>query len=362
MSLSIGIVGLPNVGKSTLFKALTKNPVDIANYPFCTIDPNVGVVPVPDARLEHLSNLSHSAKVIPATIEFVDIAGLVSGAHKGEGLGNKFLSHIREVDAICEVVREFQDDSVIHVNGRVDPKFDQEVIRLELVLADLEVAQKRLDASRSALKAGKDKKAQETVFVYEKVVSVLAAGQILSSREWNDEEKALMKECNFLTLKPFITVFNVSERELSEKKKLDNDVSETKGTSVLPLCLKLECELSDLSSDDSTAYLKELGISQTGLDKLIVESYRILQLITYFTTGEKETRAWTITQGTKAPQAAGKIHSDFEEGFICAETVSSTDLLRAGSWITARENGMIRTEGKEYIVKDGDVMVFRFQK
>ncbi len=372
MSLSIGIVGLPNVGKSTLFKALTRKIVDIANYPFCTIDPNVGVVSVPDARLDELATMSRSIKVVPAAIEFVDIAGLVAGAHKGEGLGNKFLSYIREVDAICQVVRDFKDDNIIHVNGVVNPASDMETINTELALADLEIASKRVSTLHAAMKGGHDKKLEQQLVLYERVFQLLEQGKLLSSMAWTEEERVLLRESNFLTLKPMLYVLNVSEEEIQHFTRSSVGEESKNGAPpstvqvepgvVLPLCIKLEAELSELPENEARAYLQELGVTETGLDKLIVSGYARLDLITYLTTGEKETRAWTIPRGTKAPQAAGKIHTDFETGFIVAETVPWKDLLSAGGWLAAREKGLIRSEGKEYVVQDGDVMIFRVSK
>lgn len=363
MALSIGIVGLPNVGKSTLFKALTKKQVPAENFPFCTIDPNVGVVEVPDSRLASLAAMSQSAKIIPTAIEFVDIAGLVAGAHRGEGLGNKFLHHIREVDAICHVVRHFHDEQIVHVSGNVDAGRDVEIIHLELALADLEVASKRLDTLQKAMKGNADNKEQLRLkILLERVVQRLEGGKPLRTLGLQEEEVNMLKTLNFLTLKPMLYVINVAEEELrsfSEKKDIINFPGMA-ASSIIPLCIRLEAELVDLSAEDARAYLHEVGVEFTGIERLIMAGYAILDLITFFTTGEKETRAWTIQRGATAPMAAGKIHSDFEKGFIVAETIAYEALLSCGSWQKARENGFVRTEGKEYIVQDGDVVVFRF--
>jgi len=347
MPFSIGIVGLPNVGKSTLFKALTKKQVDAANYPFCTIDPNVGVVAVPDERLEKLSAVSNSAKIVPTTIEFIDIAGIVKGAHKGEGLGNKFLANIREADAIVQVVRQFSDANVIHVAGAVNPESDRETIDLELIFADLQTVEKRLDTNTKDVRGGK-KEAQELQPVLEKIKAGLEQGKLASALSTDPEEKILIKDLCLLTMKPMIYVLNVDEDRVYQE------------TDYLTVSAKIEAELAELPDDEAKAYLKELKLDSSGLDRLIVKVYNALELITYFTSGEMESKAWTIKKGTKAPQAAGVIHTDFEKGFIRAEIVNWKDLVDAGGEAKAREKGLIRLEGKEYIMHDGDVAHFRF--
>jgi ribosome-binding ATPase len=349
MSFSIGIVGLPNVGKSTLFKALTKKQVDASNYPFCTIEPNVGVVTVPDHRLNALSQIHNSEKTIYTTIEFVDIAGLVKGASKGEGLGNKFLSNIREVDAILQVVRRFNDPNVTHVHGEINPQNDQEVINLELIMSDLETINKVLDKVNSQLKGPHDKEVDKLKIVLDKIRDTLEKNKLASTTDLNDDEKKLIKSYSLLTIKPMLYVYNVDENEINNKAE-----------NALTICAKLESELAELEGDDLQEYMKELGIKDTGLNKLIKESYQALNLITFLTSGPKESRAWTIKKESSAPQAAGKIHTDFEDGFIRAEVINWQDLLDAGGEVKAKEKGLIRLEGKEYIVQDGDTMVFRF--
>ena len=347
MSFSIGIVGLPNVGKSTLFKALTKKQVDAANYPFCTIDPNVGVVAVPDARLEQLAQVSHSAKIVPTAIEFVDIAGLVKGAHKGEGLGNKFLANIRNVDAIVQVVRQFSDSNVVHVAGEVNPESDKETINLELIFADLQTIEKRISANEKEARAGK-KEALAIVPVLEKLQAGLGEGKLANEVITDEEEKSLVRDLNLLTIKPMIYVLNVDEDRVMQE------------TDFLTISAKIEAELAELPDEEALNYLKELQIESSGLDRLIKKSYNILGLITYFTSGEMETKAWTIPNGAKAPQAAGVIHTDFEKGFIRAEIIGWKDLVDCGGEAKAKEKGLIRLEGKDYVMADGDVAHFRF--
>lgn len=348
MSFSIGIVGLPNVGKSTLFKALTKKPIEIANYPFCTIDPNVGVVTVPDERIMRLSKISKSEKTIPTVIEFFDIAGLVKDAHKGEGLGNKFLSHIREVKAIVHVVRGFTDKNIIHVSNRVDPESDKETINLELIFADLETLNKRLREEERNAK-GNDKEAAARVLVLKKLHVHLEAGKLANSLELTDEERATIKGLNLLTAKPMITVINVDETDIN--KNFEDKI---------PVCAKIEAELAELSDEDAKVYLKELGLEVSGLHKIIQKSYEILGLITFFTSGPKESRAWTLKKGSLAPQAAGVIHTDFEKGFIRAEIIAYDDFIACVGELGAKEKGKFRVEGKDYIIQDGDVAHFRF--
>ena len=361
--MKIGIVGLPNVGKSTLFNSITNAGAECANYPFCTIEPNVGVVPVPDERLDKLTEIYNPEKTTHAVIEFVDIAGLVKGASKGEGLGNKFLSHIREVDAIAHVVRCFEDSNIVHVDGNIDPLRDIETINLELIFSDIEILERRLDSARKRLKA--DKKAQAEIDVLEKIKATLEAGKCARTVELTDEEKEEIKDLYLLTSKPVLYIANVSENEIADVENNTNvkkveEFAKTEGAKVIPLCVKIEEELSSLDDNDKKEMLEALGLSESGLDKVVKTSYDLLGLMSFLTAGEPEVRAWTIKKGTKAPQAAGKIHSDIERGFIRAEIVSFDDLVREGSMVAAREKGLVRSEGKEYIMQDGDIVLFRF--
>lgn len=355
MPLSIGIVGLPNVGKSTLFNALTRQSVVAENYPFATIDPNVGVVAVPDERLEKLAALEHSKKIVPTIIEFVDIAGLVKNAHKGEGRGNKFLSAIREVDAIAEVVRFFDDPGVHHVEGGPNPARDRETIEIELILADLETLKKRLEAVKSQAKSG-DKKLAAKVKTLELIEKELSAGKLANRIALAEEEQESLDELQLLTSKPLLYVAN-STFDPSRKTYSPPQPAEW---NAIPIDAKLEAELNALTEQEKKDYLKELGLELSGLDRLIQAAYKTLGLITFLTTGPDETRAWTVKSGSKAPAAAGKIHTDFQRGFIKAETINWQKLLDEGSWAKAREHGLVRTEGKDYVVVDGDVMVFKF--
>ena len=361
--MKLGIVGLPNVGKSTMFNAITNAGAECANYPFCTIEPNVGVVPVPDERLEVLTKMYNAKKTTHAVIEFVDIAGLVKGASKGEGLGNKFLSHIREVDAICEVVRCFEDTNITHVDGSIDPTRDIETINLELILADIETVDKKIDNAKKKLKA--DKKYQEEVDLFEKIKKTLEAGKSARTIEFNDEEKEILKDAFLLTTKPILYIANVSEEQLAnpfEDKYVKQvaDYAKQENAGVIPLCVKIEEELASLEGEDKKEMLEALGIAESGLDKVVKASYDLLGLMSFLTAGEPEVRAWTIKKGTKAPQAAGKIHSDIERGFIKAEVVSFDDLISSGGMVQAKEKGLVRQEGKEYIMQDGDIVLFKF--
>lgn len=362
--MKLGVVGLPNVGKSTLFNAITNAGAECANYPFCTIEPNVGIVAVPDERLNKLAKLYDSKKIIPTAIEFVDIAGLVKGASKGEGLGNKFLSHIREVDAIVHVVRAFDNDKITHVENSINPLRDIETIQLELILADIESIQKKIDKARGNTKTS-DKKVQFENEVLEKVYNCLSSEKPARTLEFTDEEKEIVNNLFLLTTKPVIYVANIDENDIEiaislQYVKQITEYAKKENAEVIPLCVKIEEELSQLSNEDRAMFMQDLKMTESGLNLLVKACYRLLGLISYLTAGEKETRAWTIERGTKAPQAAGKIHTDFEKGFIRAEVVDTDVLLECGSYNAAKEKGKVRSEGKDYIVKDGDVVLFRF--
>ena len=361
--MKIGIVGLPNVGKSTMFNAITKAGAECANYPFCTIEPNVGIVPVPDERLDELTKMYNPEKTTHAVIEFVDLAGLVKGASKGEGLGNKFLSHIREVDAIVEVVRCFENSNIVHVDGNINPLRDIETINLELIFADLETVEKRLDKANKMLKA--DKKYQIEINALLRLKEALDNGKSARTVEISDEEKEFLKDLFLLTSKPIIYIANVSEDQLADSENDENvkkvaELAKQEKTKCIPLCAKIEEELSTLEDDDKKEMLEALGLEESGLDRVVKESYDLLGLMSFLTAGEPEVRAWTIKKGTKAPEAAGKIHSDIQRGFIKAEIVSYEDLMREGSMVNAREKGLVRQEGKEYIMQDGDIVLFKF--
>lgn len=357
MALQIGIVGLPNVGKSTMFAAITKKQVDCANYPFCTIDPNVGVVEVPDERLDALAKLDASAKIVPTIIEFVDIAGLVKGASEGQGLGNKFLANIRETDAIAQVVRAFEDENVLHVDGSVQPLRDAETINTELALADLDSLTKRISAVEKQLRSGANKLLTAEKEALEKALKELNTGTMLRDVEWTEDERALLKGMHLLTLKPMLYVVNVSEAQIQDGSWKDR-VAGLQGL-LVPVCIKMESELAGLEGQDKADYLASVGLERSGLDELIRASYTLLGLLTFFTSGADEARAWTVKAGSKAPQAAGKIHTDFEKNFIRVEVTPCQDYLREGGEAACRAKALTRVEGKEYVMQDGDVCYFR---
>ena len=362
--MKLGIVGLPNVGKSTLFNAITDAGAQSANYPFCTIEPNIGVVAVPDKRLDKLAEMYDPDKYTPASIEFVDIAGLVKGASKGEGLGNKFLSNIRECDAIVHVVRCFENDDIIHVEGNINPARDIETINLELILSDVEMLERRIDKTKKMLKG--DKKYQKDIDLFERVLDALNEGKPARSVECDDDEKAILSEVALLTNKPVIYAANMSDEDFSngidsnEGYKAVQKIAAEEHAGVLPICAQIEEEIVEMDKEEKEMFLADMGLEESGLDRLIKECYALLGLISYLTAGKQEVRAWTIKKGTKAPQAAGKIHTDFERGFIKAEVVNYQDLLDNGSLAAAREKGIVGMEGKDYVVKDGDVILFRF--
>lgn len=362
--MKLGMVGLPNVGKSTLFNALTNAGAESANYPFCTIEPNVGVVSVPDERLDFLSDMYHPQKFTPATLEFVDIAGLVKGASKGEGLGNKFLANIREVDAIVHVVRCFEDDNIIHVDGNINPQRDIETIDLELIFSDAEIIDRRIDRTKKLIKG--DKKYASELEMLERLKTHLESGRSARSFEFTEEEAEVIKTTPLLSAKPVIYAANLSEEDF--RNDIENnlnykkvcEIAEAEKAAVLPICAQIEAEISDMSEEDKEMFLSDLGLEVSGLNRIIKEGYSLLGLISFLTAGEQEVRAWTIKNGTKTPQAAGKIHTDFEKGFIRAEVVAFNDLKSCGSMPAVKEKGLFRLEGKDYIMKDGDIVVFRF--
>lgn len=362
--MKLGIVGLPNVGKSTLFNAITNAGADAANYPFCTIEPNIGVVAVPDARLDVLAEMYKPEKYTPAVIEFVDIAGLVRGASKGEGLGNKFLSYIREVDAVVHVIRCFENDDIIHVEGVIDPLRDLEIINMELIYSDMEIVERRVDRSKKLLKG--DKSLEAEIVLLERVLAALNNGVSARTLEYTQEETAIMNGISLLSHKPIIYAANISEddigSDLSQNAAYQNlrKHAESEGAAIMPICASIEAEIAELAPDEKKEFLTDLGIAESGLDRLIKASYSLLGLISFLTAGPKEVRAWTIVSGTKAPQAAGKIHTDFEHGFIRAEIIAYDDLIACGTMNAAKEKGLIRSEGKDYVMRDGDVTLFRF--